>query len=233
MHLNQLALRSHSPEIDVEGTLTRFVNHTLNLQGGGGGRTIRTVKEQLARLAASSIRLGVVKNGHAVTVNSQVISQFDIWFPKDDRQRILWPSTVRLSLDYWESLKAHAVPLDEAHIAALAHSAMSLDVYAWLAQRLHRIPHGKPAFVPWVTLFSQFGQTYTGKDAMRDFRKEFRRALRQVLTLYSAARIDDEAPRKARLVTRQGEDLPGWYSQQGTGLTLHHSPPIVPPRYLK
>jgi hypothetical protein len=52
--------------------------------------------------------LGVVKDGHAVTVNSQIVTAFDIWFPKDDRQRVLWPSTIRLSLDYWESLKAHA-----------------------------------------------------------------------------------------------------------------------------
>ena len=101
---------------------------------------MRTVKEQLARLSAASIRLGVVRDGHALTVNSQIVTAFDIWFPKDERQRVLWPSTVRLSLDYWESLKAHAVPLDEDHIARLSHSALALDIYAWLANRLHRIP---------------------------------------------------------------------------------------------
>jgi hypothetical protein len=40
-----------------------------------------------------------------------------------------------LSLDYWESLKAHAVPLDEGHIARLSHSALALDIYSWLANR--------------------------------------------------------------------------------------------------
>ena len=61
-----------------------------------------------------------------------------------------------MSLDYFESLTRHAVPLDERAIAALAHSAMALDVYCWLAQRLHRIPEGKPQFVPWAALFEQF-----------------------------------------------------------------------------
>jgi hypothetical protein len=101
---------------------------------------MRIVKDQLARLSASSIRLGVVKDGHALTVNSQIVSAFDVWFPKDDRQRVLWPSIVRLSLDYWESLRTHAVPLDEDHIASLSHSALALDIYAWLANRLRRIP---------------------------------------------------------------------------------------------
>jgi len=54
--------------------------------------------------------------------------------------RTLWPSTVRLSPDHWENLKNHAVPLDEVAIAALSHNAMALDIYAWLAQRLHRVP---------------------------------------------------------------------------------------------
>ena len=59
--------------------------------------------------------------------------------PKDADQRVLWPSTVTLSADYFASLQQHAVPLDPRAIAALAGSALALDVYVWLAQRLHRI----------------------------------------------------------------------------------------------
>ena len=74
-----------------------------------------------------------------------------LWFEKDESQRVLWPSTLRLSLDYYESLTRFAVPLDERAIAALAHSAMALDIYCWLAQRLHRIPEGKSQLVPWTS----------------------------------------------------------------------------------
>lgn len=204
MHINQQALLAQSPEIEVQDTLTSFVRRSLKLDTGG--RTVRTVKDQLGRLSAASIRLGFVKDGRARTVNSQIVTAFDIWFPKDDRQRVFWPSTVRLSLDYWESLKAHAVPLVESHIAALSHSGMALDVYAWLAQRLHRVPAGKPALVSWPLLQAQFGQDYARLDQFRD--RGFKPALRQVMPLY----------RDAKVVL------------DGRGLTLYQSKPVVLPR---
>ena len=66
----------------------------------------------------------------------------------------------RLSHDYFVSLQRHAVPLDERALAALSHSAMALDLYAWLAQRLHRVPKPHRQLVPWVSLQEQFGQGY-------------------------------------------------------------------------
>jgi Plasmid encoded RepA protein len=112
---------------------------------------------------------------------------------------------VRLSLDYWESLKAHAVPLAEGAIAALSHNSMALDIYAWLAQRLHRIPAGKPSFIPWPVLQVQFGIHY---DRLRDFRRVFKISMRQVSAVYPTARIDIDQ----------------------RGLTLWNSPPPVAPR---
>jgi hypothetical protein len=182
-HVNAEALRSDSPEVEIEDSLTAFVKR---LKLASHGRNMRTIKDQLARLSASSVRLGMIRDGHAITVNSQIVSAFDLWFPKDDRQRVLWPSTVRLSLDYFESLKAHAVPLDERALGALSHSAMALDLYAWLAQRLHRIQRGRQ-FIPWPRMQEQFGADYT---RLRKFREVFMQALRQVCAVYPAAKID-------------------------------------------
>lgn len=198
-HLNAEALRTSSPEIEIEASLTAFVKR-IGLDPKG--RNMRLVKDQLARLSASSIRLGLLRDGRAITVNSHIVTAFDLWFPKDDRQRVLWPTTVRLSLDYFDSLTRHAVPLDERAISALSHSAMALDVYAWLAQRLHRVALGKPAFIPWPALQAQFGGHY---ERLRKFREVFRQTMRIVHTQYSAARIElDER-----------------------GMTLRHSPPAV------
>jgi hypothetical protein len=183
-HLNAEALRQRSPEIEVEASLTAFVRR---LRLDPGGRTIGTIKDQLARLSASAIRLGVVRDGHAVTINSQIVTAFDLWFPKDDRQRVLWPATVRLSGDYFESLTRHAVPLHERALMALSGSAMGLDVYAWLAQRLHRVDPRKPALVPWKALQSQFGWHY---DRVRDFRRVFRQTLQLVHSQYPEAAIE-------------------------------------------
>ncbi len=202
-HLNTEALLTGKPEIETERTLTRFVSHGLNMDTNG--RNMRMVKDQLARLSACTIRLGMVKDGEGIQVQSQIVSSFNVWLEKDDRQRVLWPSIIRLSADYFESLQRHAVPLDENHLAALSHSAMALDVYAWLAQRLHRVGKTQGAFVPWTSVSQQFGMGY---DRIRAFRAVFKVALGQVQAVYRTARVG-VSPK---------------------GLTLWNSPPPVQPK---
>jgi hypothetical protein len=198
------------------------------------GRNIRMVKEQLARLACSDITLGTVDENaagtNAGTDQVHIIRHFNVWFPKDERQRVLWPSTIDLSLDYYESLITHAVPLDEGHIAALSHNGLALDIYSWLAQRLHRIPQNKPVFVSWAALHGQFGQGYSGDQAVKKFRSIFRVALKEVLTVYKAARIDDEEPGRPRLYVQGKPAQAVWRNKPATGLTLHNSLPPVPRR---
>ena len=58
-HLNAEALRTQSPNIELDDSLTAFVKRTLGLDVGG--RTIKTVKEQLNRLAAAISASGPVK----------------------------------------------------------------------------------------------------------------------------------------------------------------------------
>ena len=182
-HLNGEALRQQSPDVEVQASLTAFVKR---LRLDSGGRTIAAIKDQLARLSASHITLGMVRDGRAVTVNSQIVTAFDLWFPKDG-QRVLWPSTVKLSADYFNDLVKHAVPLHETALAALSGNAMALDVYAWLAQRLHRVDPGKPVLVPWPALQAQFGWHY---DRLIHFRPVFRKTLGMVVSQYRGARVD-------------------------------------------
>jgi len=91
--------------------------------------------------------MATVMNDCAFQLDSKVSKAFNLLLVKDKRQRILWPATLHLSQDYFDSLQNHAVPLDERALASLANSAMALDVYAWFAQRLHRIPRRQPQFV--------------------------------------------------------------------------------------
>ena len=198
-HLNSEALRQQSPEIEVEASLTSFVKR---LKLDTGGRTISTIKDQLARLAACSMRFGGAWDGQSVTVNTQIVTAFNLWFPKEDGQRVLWPSSVKLSAEYFESLTKRAVPLHDRALMALSGSAMALDVYAWLAQRLHRIDWGKRVFVPWTALKAQFGWHY---DRMDKFKAVFRQTLRDVHSQYRAADIELD----------------------GRGMILRHSPPPV------
>jgi hypothetical protein len=188
MHLNSEAVRRQSPVIPVEDSMTAFFRRLMGRTQDG--RQIRMLKSQLASLAAATFRMGIMQgDDRALQVDTKVVSAFDLWFPKDNSQRVLWPSTLRLSLDYYESLTRFAVPLDERAIAALAHSATALDIYCWLAQRLHRIPVGQPQFVPWSAIYDQFGQGYR---EIRKFRRDFLNLLLQVKAAYPAARLSND-----------------------------------------
>jgi hypothetical protein len=202
IHLATEAVRSGSPVVDVEESMTAFAR-SLGLETNG--QQLKALKDQLARLAAATVRMGTVEEGRAVQVNTQFVSAFDLWFPKQADQRVLWPSTVRLSEEYFKSLGQHAVPLDHRAVAALASSSMALDIYAWLAQRLHRVPAGKPQFIAWDSMHEQFGQGFA---RIRDFRRKFLQTLHQVASAYPAARL----------------------SADDHGLTLSHSPPPVAAR---
>jgi hypothetical protein len=201
IHLNSEAVRTGSPEIEVQDSMTAFVG-SLGL--ATHGRNIRTIKDQLARLSAAHITIGVAREGGpATTIKADLVHRFDLWWPKDEHQRVLWQSTVRLSQEYFEDLVLHAVPLDHRAIKALAHSAMALDVYVWLAQRLHRVPEGRPSFIAWAALKGQFGPGY---GRMSNFRRGFLAAVEVVRAEYRAARL----------------------SADRRGLTLRHSAPPVP-----
>ena len=79
---------------------------------------------------------------------------------EDSRQRVLWPARLVLTTDYYEDLQERAVPLSNDALLALRGSALALDIYAWLAHRLHRIPDRHGAFVSWANLKQQFGDEY-------------------------------------------------------------------------
>jgi hypothetical protein len=180
LHLNGEALRTGSPIIDVRDSMTAFVR-ALGIDTNG--RNLCTLRDQLARLAAAHIRLGIGSK----TIKTDVIYAFDLWWPDDAKQRTIWPSTVQLAPRYFDSLMKHAVPLDSRAVAALAHSALVLDINAWLAQRLHRVPKGKPQTITWQALRAQFGAGYA---ELRIFRRRFKGALKTVLTAYPDARVE-------------------------------------------
>src|SRR5262245_54697980 len=203
IHLASEAVRNESAVVDVEDSMTAFAR-SLGMETNG--QQLKALKDQLARLASSTVRMGIVEEGRAVQVNTQIVTAFDLWFPKQADQRVLWPSTVRLSDEFFQSLGRHAVPLDHRAVAALAGSSMALDVYVWLAQRLHRVPPGKPQFIAWPSAYEQFGQGFA---RLRDFRRQFLQTLAHVRSAYPSARI----------------------AADEQGLTLENSPPPVAPRY--
>ena len=186
IHLASEAVRTGSPAVEVGDSVTAFT--TRLLKRAPIGPDIRLIKQQLAALAAATIKIGFARTeDRATMLAAHIVERFDVWLPKDERQRVMWPTTIRLSHEFFTSLQGHAVPLDERAVAALATSCMGLDTYCWLAQRLHRVPSGRPLLVPWEALKLQFGWHY---GRMVDFRRDFRQALIEVRSQYPDARLD-------------------------------------------
>jgi len=186
LHLCTEAVRNKSATIPIADSMSAFMRD-LGLQVTGGKKgTIGTFKEQLNRLAAARMQMVMDFGDRGTTLNpAPLIKQFDVWFPDDHRQRVLWPSEVTLSGEFFESLQRHALPLDTRAIRALQHSARALDIYTWLTHRLPRVT--KTTKVSWAALHAQFGPDVVD---YKTFRRQFTKAMRQALAVYPTAKVD-------------------------------------------
>jgi hypothetical protein len=196
------AKRHDTREIPLGDSAAEF----LRLMGmDSQGARYATLRKQMHALAACRLQLGFKGR----TFNGQPVEQFDAWLSTSAaEQRTFWPGVLVLSDSYFNSLKESAVPLDNRALHALKGSALALDVYAWLAHRLHRI-EGRPVVLHWKSLREQFAQEYAGKDPDKNFKKEFLPVLRDVQVVYPQARV----------------------KQVTGGLMLMASPPPIPKKF--
>jgi hypothetical protein len=79
------------------------------------------------------------------------------------------------------------VPIEEGAVKQIANNSMALDVYCWLAYRLHVLSGPTP--VSWRALYAQFGQGFGRLD---NFRRKFREVLHLALAVYPDAQVDEE-----------------------------------------
>lgn len=181
-YINTQAIIQKDPRIYAQDNMTSFIR-SLGLSVHG--KSIHSIKDQLRRLSAANISLSYSDDERYVEDNTQIIKRLNLWFPKDENQRVMWDSYIDLSTDYFNSLLSHSIPLDIRAMAALSNSALALDVYSWIAQRLHRIDRSQGQFIAWVNLKKQFGFGY--KD-MKKFKEKFRGVLKRVIGQYPDAR---------------------------------------------
>ena len=112
----------------------------------------------------------------------------------------LFVETAKLSESFFEQLKKHPVPIEESAVAAINNNSMALDIYCWLAYRLHVL--NKPKAVTWKALRVQFSPNVK---QMFHFRAAFKDNLALALAVYPAAKVEENE----------------------NGLTLHPSSPPV------
>jgi Plasmid encoded RepA protein len=180
MHLCSQAVYNKSPTIDLNDTFTAFVRELGFNDSGGPRGALTAFKHQLNALAACTMKVSVWQPGVGVrTERITPIKSFELWLSDNMHQRALWPSSLTFSTDFYDSLRAHALPLNVRAIRAFASSARTLDAYYWLGYRMTRLK--APTAISWDALAAQFGEGYARQ---RDFKSGFLRDLADIKELF-------------------------------------------------
>lgn len=179
LHICTLAIRQKSREIELSDSLSGLIRDLGFSVTGGEKGTIGLFKEQLNRLAAARMVIGLWNGDHSRTISTQPIKSFDIWMSSNPDQPTLWSNSLTLDYDFYESLKQHALPVDIRAVSAFTNSAKQIDMFLWLAYRLNGLR--KPYTFSWQLLLEQFGADIKAK---RNFRKAFKDDLQAILEVF-------------------------------------------------
>jgi len=101
-----------------------------------------------------------------------------------DQQLSLWQEKVRLNDRFLKSLRKHPVPVREEAIRVIGTRSLPIDIYVWLAYRLHVLT--KPTPISWLSLHTQFG---AGFKHVRQFKPTMTDALLMALAVYPEADV--------------------------------------------
>ena len=141
------------------------------------GTNYRTVLAQARRIENSLIRFSFrSRDGTGRWQDSIIRGSFD---PTAGDRR------VELSEGFYRALRDHPVPVAESAIRLLADTCMPLDLYLWLAYRLHSL--ARPTIVSWQALHAQFG---AATKELHHFKPRFVRDLRLATSVYPDAKVE-------------------------------------------
>ncbi|KAA5611621.1 replication protein RepA [Rhodovastum atsumiense] len=200
-YLQSEALRTQSPEVRLGSSMRDWLER-MGIPWGGG--VVKAVREQSERIAYCRLTFHMRRGGKVGLLNQNII-EAAMFEPSMDGSGKLLAENARLSDGFFQQLQKHPVPIEEAAVKALSNNSQGLDVYAWLAYRLHAL--SKPQPVSWKALKAQFG---LGIGRMVDFRRLFLANVQLALAVYPDAKIE------------VGDG----------GMILHPSRPPVAPRQL-
>lgn len=200
LYLQTEAVRTNSPEVELGPSMNSWMGR-MGMRAGG--KTYQLVAEQARRISACRLTFFTdTGNGGESRHNGAFVQDaISLRGVADENQPSFWHDRVRLDDGFWRSLRAHPVPVREEAIRAIGTRSLAIDVYIWLAYRLHAL--ARPTPVSWAAVHAQFG---AGFRHVRQIKPTFSEALSLALAVYPEARVEMDR----------------------TGLTLHPSPPAVP-----
>ena len=181
LFLQSEALRTNSREVELGRSLRAWLSR---LGIPIGGKSFKDVREQAERISRCRLTFHVQAGDRAGLVNQNIVDTAMFMSAGDPVQGSLFVDTVRLSETFFEQLKRHPVPIEEAAIKALSNNSLALDVYCWLTYRLHVLQSPRP--ITWKALQSQFGNGYRG---LHHFKPRFLENLHLACAVYPGADV--------------------------------------------
>jgi hypothetical protein len=167
-----------------------------------GGRTYQLVAEQARRISACRLTFYFDRPGARQFENGAFVAGgISLAGLSDPDQPNLWQEKVRLDEGFLRSLREHPVPVREEAIRVIGTRSMAIDIYIWLAYRLHSLTRAMP--ISWLSLHTQFGG---GFKHVRQMKPTFTEALNLAIAVYPEARVEIDAD----------------------GMVLHPSRPAIP-----
>lgn len=184
------ATQTKKRELTLGNTLSCFMNRIGLIPTGGRWGTVTRLKEQMERLFSSRISFSFrnqEKRGGGFAFSPMNIGKTTLWWDaKNYAQGSPFEGSLVLSEEFFNQLVASPVPIDMRAIGALRQSPLELDIYTWLTHRMSYLRRQTPTIF-WEDLATQFGSEYK---ELRNFRLNFIRCVKNVLSVYPEARIE-------------------------------------------
>jgi hypothetical protein len=175
LFLQSEAVRTSSPEIELGTSMHAWLK---KLDVSAGGKTYDQVGEQADRIASCVLTFTYRgPTGDTHWQDSIVRGTFDPRARQGDR-------VVRLSETFFHALRDRPTPINIAAVRLLGDRCAALDIYLWLAYRLHSLQ--APKLVAWPALHAQFG---ANTKQVWHFRPRFVRELKAAAAVYPEARV--------------------------------------------
>ena len=182
LFLQTQAVRTSSREIELGRSMMNWMER---MGIAYGGETAKALREQAARISACSLKFFWESDAREGWAAGRIVTSGLRFNARTDEQGTLWEDRVTLDELFFRAIQEHPVPLQEAAIRELRERSMSLDIYVWLAWRLHSLT--KPTPISWGAIFAQFGAGYT---KVSHFKPRFMEALAAAIAAYPQARVD-------------------------------------------
>ena len=199
LYLQTEAVRTGNPEVELGRSMKAWMTR---MSLSAGGKTYQLVGEQARRISGCRLTFFTDLTTAELRSNGAFVqSSISLAGLADEHQPTLWQDRVRLDDGFWRSLKEHPVPVREEALKAIGTRSFAIDVYIWLAYRLHALT--RPTPVTWAAVHAQFG---AGFRLIRQLKPTFLEALQMALAVYPEAKVRIEE----------------------NGLLLHPSPPAIP-----